>query len=200
VSLAPSARSAAVSERSARRGLEIGFGQDEHVGDLHDARLEELKHITRGRLKHDHHRVGHIGDLGLGLPHPDRLDHNDVKCGCQRRGRSAGGWSQAPEPVAGGARADEHGFVARIRLDADAIAQQRASGPPRTRIDGEHGDRPASAAPFGDQAAQQRGLADAGRPGHPDHVSGRLGAEGGRGDLGQQLLSRPPRVRRAALD
>ena len=59
----------------------------------------------------------------------------------QRGGRGAGRGSQAPEAVTGGGRADEHAAIGRVDLDPGAVAEQRAAGAPRGRIDRQHRDR-----------------------------------------------------------
>ena len=40
-----------VGHRPGGGGAEVGLGQDEHVGHLHDACLQELEHVARGRLE-----------------------------------------------------------------------------------------------------------------------------------------------------
>jgi hypothetical protein len=68
------------------------------------------------------------------------------------------------EPAAGLARghaADEHAAVAGVTLHAHAIAQHRAAGKRRRRIDGDDRDRFAGAAKVLDQAIDDRRLAGA---------------------------------------
>jgi hypothetical protein len=68
-------------------------------------------------------------------------------------------------------------------------ARSPSSEPPERLddgIDGEHRDRAPVLAPRAHERRQQRRLARAGRPGHPDQMPGRLGAEHGGGDLAQQ--------------
>ena len=89
---------------------------------------------------------------------------------------------------------------ARVGVDPRAVAEQRAAGALGGRVDGEHGDGAAAVAPGARERAQQRRLAGAGRPGHADHVRGRLAAEPRGGDLGQQRGDLLARGRRAVLD
>ncbi len=158
-----SQRGAQVGERAHRDPSEIGLGDDEHVGDLHDPGLEELEHVAGARLDDDRDRVRDIGDLGLRLTDADSLDDDDVERGGERGGGGPGRGGEAAEPVAGGRRADEHLLVGRVDVDPRAIAEQRAARASRGRIDREHRDRPSARPPFRDEPGEQRGLADAGR-------------------------------------
>jgi hypothetical protein len=110
------------------RRLEIGLGQDQHVGDLHDPGLEELEHVPGRGLYDDRHRVGHVGDLDLGLTHAHVLDHDHVKRRGQRGGGAARRRGQTAEPVAGGGRADEHLAVARVDVDPRPVAEETPAG------------------------------------------------------------------------
>ena len=92
----------------------------------------------------DHQRrVGQRGDLDLGLADADRLDADHVEPGrvehpqrLRRRDR------QPAEVTAAGHRPDEHARVGRVILHPDPVAEQRAAGERRGRVDGEHA-RPA---------------------------------------------------------
>ena len=90
---------------------EVGLGDHQDVGDLHDPGLQELQHVAGPGLDHDGHGVGDVGDLGLGLADADRLDDHDVKGARQRGGGGAGRRGQAAEAVAGRRGADEDGVV-----------------------------------------------------------------------------------------
>jgi hypothetical protein len=131
-------------------------------------------------------RVGDVDDLRLGLTDADGLDHDHVERRRQRVGRRARGPGQAAKALAGGGRADEHPAVGRVELDPRAIAQERAAGAARARIDSQHRDRQALAPPGVQQSREQRRLARARGPGDPNHVSRRLAPERLGRDLAQQ--------------
>src|SRR5208283_4937197 len=76
--------------------------------------------------------------------------------------------------------------VRRVEGDARTIAEQRAPGSPRAGIDRQDGNGAILGPPGRQQGGQQRRLARARRPGHPDHVPVGLAAERGRGDLAEQ--------------
>ena len=163
VSLTPSERSAALRSRRERSATwpEVGLRDDEHVGDLHDPRLQELQDVAAAGLHHDRDGIGHLGHLGLGLTDADGLDDDDV----ERRGERVGGGArrggEAAEPPAGGHRADEDALVARVDDDPRAVAEQRAARALGGRIDGEHRDAAPARAPRRDEVRQQRRLAGA---------------------------------------
>ena len=185
----------------ARRHLaEIGLGDHQHVGDLHDPGLEELQDVAGSGLDDDGHGVGDVGDLGLRLADADGLDDHDVKGAGERGGGGAGGGRQAAEAVAGRGGADEDGVVGGVALDPRAVAEQRAARAPRAGVHGQHRHRPRACPPRGHQPRQQRRLADAGRPGDADDEPGRLAAQRGGGDRGQQRLGLLAGPRAPALD
>ena len=184
---APSAASAARRSCSARRArrAEVGLGDDEHVGHLHDPRLQELQRIAAARLDDDRDGVRGLGDVGLGLADADGLDHDDVEGVGERLGGRAGGRGEAAEALARGHRADEDVAVGRVVLDPRAVAEQRAAGALGGGVDGEHGDAALARAPLAQQRGEQRRLADAGRAGDADDVARALTRGGDeRGRLG----------------
>ena len=136
----PSARSAARRSRTARSAIvpEVGLGDDEHVGHLHDPGLEELEHVAGAGLHDDRDGVGHLGHLGLGLPDADGLDDHDVERRGERLRRGARRGREAAEPLARRHRADEQPAVGGVGVDPRAVAQQRAARALRRRVDGEH--------------------------------------------------------------
>ena len=127
VSVAPSASSAARRSDDGASGgrAEIGLGEDEHVGDLHDACLQELEDVAGRGLQDDRDGIGRVGHVGLGLAHADGLDHDHVERGRERFRRGPGGGGEAAEARARGGRANEHVAVLRIGLDPGSVAQQR---------------------------------------------------------------------------
>ena len=54
-----------VAPRAQRDVAEVGLRDDEHVGDLHDPRLDELQRVAGAGLHDDRDGVGDLGDLGL---------------------------------------------------------------------------------------------------------------------------------------
>ena len=196
VALAPSERSAAreVAPRARADLAEVGLGDDQHVGHLHDPGLQELQRVAGPGLDDDGDGVGRLGDLGLGLADADGLDHDDVERGGERLRGGAGGGGEAAEALARGHRADEHAAVGRVVLDPRAVAEQRAARALGGRVDREHGDRAAARAPLARERRQQRRLAGARRPGDADDVRVRLAAEPPGRDLGEQRrdLAAPP--------
>jgi hypothetical protein len=189
-----------VAARPVGRGAQVGLGHDQHVGHLHDARLQELEHVAGLGLDHDHHGVADLLDVGLGLADPDRLDHHQVECCSQRLRRLARGGGEAPEAAARRGGADEHAVVARVVLDPGAVAEECAARALGGRVHGEHGDRAPTSAPDAHERREQRGLARAGRAGDPDQVRRGLAAERRRGHLREQARGGLAATRRAVLD
>ena len=119
----------------------VGLVDDEHVGDLEDARPwpPGCRRPSRG----DQHQrgVGQRGDLQLRLADADGLDQDDVAAGrvehAQRLRRGPG---QPAEVPAGGHRPDVDAAVAGVVLHPHAVAEQRATGERGRRVDGEHAD------------------------------------------------------------
>ena len=111
--------------------------------------------------EHDHRGVGGGRDVDLGLADPDRLDDDAFVAGsvedANGLGRREG---HAAEVSAGGHRPDEDAGVGGVLLHAHAIAQQRAAGVRRGRVDRQHrhgAGRASAAAPH--QSGRERGLA-----------------------------------------
>ena len=150
----------------------VGLVDHEHVGDLQDAGLRRLDAVAHaGREQHDR-GVGQRGDLDLGLADADRLDQHHVAAGgVQHPDRLRRGPGQAAEVAAGGHRADVDAGVGGVVLHPDPVAEQRAAGERRRRVDGQHADPLPALAVARATSADGRGrLADAGRPGQADDV------------------------------
>ena len=147
----------------------IGLVDDEDVGDLHHARLQRLDRIARLRDEHDQRRVGGARDVELALPDADGLDEDAVEAErvehvahlARRRGEPA-------ERAARRHRADEHARIERDALHADAVAEQRAAGERRRRIDRDDADRQALRAILASDQRGDRALARARRTGDAD--------------------------------
>ena len=123
-----------------------------------------------GREQHDG-RVGQAGDLDLGLADADGLDEDDVAAGgVEHPQRLRGRPRQAAEVAARGHRADVDLGVERVVLHPDPVAEQRAAGERRRRVDGEHADPLAARAEGADEGVRRRRLAHARAAGEADDV------------------------------
>src|SRR6185436_4533086 len=123
-------------------------------------------------------------DVDFILADADGLDEDDVAAGgvedesdLARRAR------EASEVAAGRHAADEHTGIARVRLHADAVAEDRAAREGAGRIDRDHADGAPRLPDPGGEPVDERALAGARRPGHADEV----GAAGAREDAANQL-------------
>ena len=135
-------------------------------------------------MEHEHDRVRVVDDVHLGLPDAHRLEEDVVLArGVHQQRGLQRGLREPAERAARGHRADEHARVEEVLGQADAVAEQRALGERRGRIDGQHGHLPVGLARVGCECADQGGLAHAGRTGEPD--DGRLA--GVRIDLAHEL-------------
>jgi hypothetical protein len=150
---------------------EIGLADDDDVGNLDDTGLDELQTVARGRLDDEDDRVGELTDLRLRLADPHRLDDDDVEQRPQHHHQRNGGIREPAQPLARGQRPDEAAGVVRIELEPGPVTEQGTPGPSRGRVDGEHGHRLPGIPVVPDQPGEQRRLADAGRPGEPDHLA-----------------------------
>jgi hypothetical protein len=165
----------------------IGLVDDDHVGDLHDPRLQRLDRVARARLEHEDDGVGVIDDVDLGLADADGFDEHVVLAGgVHQQGGLQRRLREPAQSTAVGHRADEHARVEEVLRQADAVAQQRAACEGRRRVDRKHGDVAPGRALGLRQRADQRGLADARRPGEADHRR----PPGARKDLAHEVPSR----------
>ena len=80
------------------------------------------------------------------------------------------GAGQAAQRAPGGHAADEDAGVERVRLHADAIAEDGAAGERAGGIDGHDADGGAVRAQVRDQTVHHGGLARSRRSGDADHV------------------------------
>ena len=146
--------------------------------------LQRLDRVARARHQHEHDRVGVVDDVDLGLADADGLDeHVLAPGGVEQQRRLQRRLGEAAERAAVGHRADEDALVEEVLGEADAVAEQRAVGERRGRVDREHADGAAGLAARLGERADQRRLADAGRPGEADD----LGVPGVRVDLADEL-------------
>ncbi len=147
----------------------VGLVDRDHVGDLQDALLDPLELVAGAGEGEEQERVDHPGDGDLGLPDADRLDqHHVVPGGLEHQHRLGGG----PGDAAQGARR-RGGADVGVRVDGQRrhpglVAQHRAAGAHRRRVDREHADPVAGGGQGGAQRLDEGGLADAGDPGDAD--------------------------------
>ena len=165
----------------------------DHVGDLHDPGLQRLHRVARARHQDEHDLVGDAHHLDLALPRSDGLEEDDVRPGGveQQEGLQRG-LGQPAEMPTGAHRADEHSRVEEVIGEPDPVAEQRSPREGARRVDRDHPHRQVERANVRDQRADQRRLADAGRPRDPDR-EGRAGRR-------IQLLEHGQGARGSALD
>ena len=82
-----------------------------------------------------------------------------------------------------GHRTDEHTGIGGVILHAHTVAEDRATGEWRRRINGQHGNFQTLAAQMADRRAGQRALARAWRAGDPHQVAIATQGMGQPGDL-----------------
>ena len=165
-------RGVQVAPRAGGDLAEVGLRHDEHVRDLHDPRLQELQRVARARLDDDRDGVGGVGDVGLGLPTPTVSMTTTSKAWASACAAARVAGARPPSRSPAAIERMKTRAVARVGLDARAVAEQRAAGALRGRVDGEHGDGAPALPPRLRQRAQQRRLAGAGRAGDTDDGAG----------------------------
>ena len=91
--------------------------------------------------EHDDVRLHRAHDFHFVLPDADRLDEHDVEAGrVEDVDDVVGRLRQAAEETARGHRADEDAAVGVELGHADAVAEDRAAGEGRRRVDGDDAD------------------------------------------------------------
>ena len=110
--------------------------------------------------------VGLGGDLHLRLPDADRLHQDHVAARrVQHPDRLRGGPGQAAQVAAGGHGADVDARVGGVLRHPHPVAEQRAAGERRGRVDGQHADP--LALPAGTRSPAPRWRSTCRRPGEP---------------------------------
>ena len=134
-----------------------------------------------------------VDDVDLRLADADGLEVDVVAAGRvhEQRGLQRR-LAQPAERAAVGHAADEDAGVEEVLGQADAVAEQRALRERGARVDGEDGDAAVGGAAPGDERADERRLARAGRAGDADDG----GVAGLRIDLADEL----PAARIVVLD
>ena len=188
---------------AARRPAHIGFGDDDDIGQFHHSRLHELQGIARTGLDAEHDAVDGEGNIGFRLADADAFDQHPVEQSAHQSRRRYRLVGEAAEPVARGHGADENALIFRVRRHARAVAEKRAAGAPRRRIDRDHADRLPARPPVAQQRIGQRRFADARRPGQPRRMGAALRQGGVEqfGEFGRPLMgfNQGQRPRKAAF-
>src|SRR5688572_7308909 len=105
----------------------IGLVDGDHVGDLHDARLQRLDRVARAGHEDEQHCVRHARHLDLALTGADGLDEHDVLAeGVEQEQRLERRLGQAAEVAARAHRADEDARIEKVLRQPDPVAEQRA--------------------------------------------------------------------------
>ncbi len=147
----------------------VGLVDDEDVGNLENAGLEQLHRVAAAGLKCDDCRVGEFGDFDLGLADADRLDDDDVQPERIHEGSRVAGRSGKPAQMpAAGHRTNEDVGVGEVLRQTNAVAQNRTVRERRARVDRDYADRFSFAARDANQRGTQGRLPDPGRTGQPD--------------------------------
>ena len=131
----PSERSAALRSRRVlhRQLAEVGLGDDEHVGDLHDPGLQELQHVAAAGLHDDGDGVGDVGDSVSAWPTPTVSITTTSNAAASACAAARVGRREAAEALAGGGRADQDAASAasnsiRARSPSRAPPERRELG------------------------------------------------------------------------
>ena len=123
-------------------------------------RLHVIAHA--GNQNHDGD-ISQANDVHLVLTDADGLDQHQVApAGIEHRGDIGRGAGESAERAARGHAANECAGVAGVRLHADAIAKNRASGKWRGGIDGDDSDGLLALAVLCGQGIHQRAFSGSG--------------------------------------
>ena len=174
-----------------RRRLQIAIGlvDQDQVCELDDAFLEALKLVTGARGEQEEEHVHHVGDGGLGLPDPYRLDDHHIESrGFRQQDRLAAAPRHAAEGRAGGRRPDESPGIASELRHARLVAQERAAAALRRGIDREDGNLVALLDDGQAERLDERRFAHAGRAGNAE-------SDGDLAGTRANLLQQPLRAR-----
>src|SRR5580765_634778 len=119
----------------------IGFVEDEDVADLHQAGLHVLNIVAEARDEHDDHAIGEANDVDFVLADADGFDEDLVLASSVEEQRDfGGGASEAAKESASGHGANENSGITGVRLHANSIAEDSASGVGTGGIDSDDAD------------------------------------------------------------
>ena len=121
--------------------IEVGFVDHHEIRELHDALLHGLQVIAGVRQLQQQEKIGHAGDGRLGLADADRLDEHDIVARCLAdQHRLTRAFSDAAQGPRRRRRTDVRARVGREPIHARLVAEDRAAGESRRRVDREHRD------------------------------------------------------------
>ena len=99
----------------------------DHVGNLHDPRLQRLDRVARARHENEQHGVGDADHLDLALAGPHRLEEHELLAGrVEHEQRLQRGLREPAEMPTRPHRADEHAWVEEVIGEPDAVPEERA--------------------------------------------------------------------------
>ena len=148
---------------------QVGFVDDEDVGDLDEPGLHGLDVVAEPRRGGEHAHVGDVDDVDLALAGADGLDEDQVfACRVEHIDDAHGRGRQAAEVASARQRAHEYAVVVECGGHAHAVAEDGAAGDRAGRIDGNDADGASEPADVCDQRVDERGFAGARRAGEAD--------------------------------
>ena len=151
--------------------VEVGFVDNEDVGDLEDAGLDHLHAVAEVRGQDDDGGVGDGGHLELGLTHADRFQDHLVEAECsQQPDRLTRRQGQPAEVTPRTHAANEDLSVQRMALHADAVTENGPARERRVGVGGEHRDGFLFAPKVGHHRVDQRRFSSARRAGETGHA------------------------------
>jgi len=126
-----------------------------------------LQVVAAARQQQHQKEIDHIGDRDLRLADADRLDDDDVEPGGLGQYHGLAGLAcHATERARGRGGTDESGGLLGEPAHARLVAEDRAAGALRGRVDGEHGQAVAGGNEVHPKLIDGRGFADAGHARH----------------------------------
>ncbi len=145
----------------------------DHIGDLHDPRLQRLHRVAGAGHEHENDGVRDAHHLDLALTGTDRLEEDDVPAArIQQKEALQRRLGEAAQMPTRAHRADEHTGIEEVIDEPDPVAEQCPLRERAGRVDGDDAYREPEAADVADERGDQRRLAHAGRAGDPDREGG----------------------------
>src|SRR6476659_1697656 len=151
------------------RALAIHLVDRDHVGNLHDPRLQCLHRVARAWHEDEEYGVRDPRDLDLALARTDRLDEDDVlPRRVEEEHRLQGRLGEPPAVPARPHRPDVPPGVPEVVGEADPVAEKRPPREGARGVDGYDADRAACLAQVTDEGSDEARLSRARRPGHAE--------------------------------
>ena len=151
----------------ARRPRHIAIGLVDHhqIGQLDNTLLDALQFIAATGQQQKGEEIDHISHRRFRLADPHRFNHHHVEAGgLAQQHHFPGAPRHAAKRPRRGRRTNEGRVIARQLLHPGFVAEDRAPGPPRRRIDGQHRHLVALADGGKAESLDEGGLA------HPGHA------------------------------